>query len=116
MAPIITLDRVSKHFVLQHHRARSFQDAMVALVKKQRSDSELFWALRDVTLQLDEGEALGIIGRNGSGKSTILKLISRILEPNSGRVVVNGKVSAPIGSDFPGPPKEILGFGLWPAK
>jgi ABC-type polysaccharide/polyol phosphate transport system ATPase subunit len=94
MEPIISLEHVSKHFVLQHHRASSFQDAVVGYLKGKQSGSEVFYALRDVSFELREGESLGIIGRNGSGKSTILKVISRILEPNSGRVVVHGKVSA----------------------
>ncbi len=56
--------------------------------------NEEFWALRDVNFGIYGGEAVGIIGENGSGKSTTLKLISRILEPTSGSVSVKGKVSA----------------------
>ena len=56
--------------------------------------NEEFWALRDVNFGIYAGEAVGIIGENGSGKSTTLKLISRILEPTSGGVSVKGKVSA----------------------
>ncbi|MDQ3930627.1 MAG: ABC transporter ATP-binding protein, partial [Chloroflexota bacterium] len=56
--------------------------------------SEEFWALRDVNFSIYAGEAVGIIGENGSGKSTTLKLISRILEPSTGSVSVRGKVSA----------------------
>jgi lipopolysaccharide transport system ATP-binding protein len=56
--------------------------------------NEEFWALRDVNFGIYAGEAVGIIGENGSGKSTTLKLISRILEPTSGSVSVRGKVSA----------------------
>jgi lipopolysaccharide transport system ATP-binding protein len=56
--------------------------------------TEEFWALRDANFSIYAGEAVGIIGENGSGKSTTLKLISRILEPSSGSVSVKGKVSA----------------------
>jgi lipopolysaccharide transport system ATP-binding protein len=56
--------------------------------------NEEFWALRDVNFGIYAGEAVGIIGENGSGKSTTLKLISRILEPTKGSVSVKGKVSA----------------------
>ena len=59
-----------------------------------RPSREAFWALRDVSFGVYAGEVVGIIGENGSGKSTTLKLISRILEPSSGSVSVKGKVSA----------------------
>src|SRR5438270_7255811 len=63
-------------------------------VEMQSQATEEFWALRDVNFSIYAGEAVGIIGENGSGKSTSLKLISRILEPTSGSVSVRGKVSA----------------------
>ncbi len=53
-----------------------------------------FWALRDVTLDVRAGEALGIIGPNGAGKSTILKLLTGILRPNIGEVAVSGRIGA----------------------
>jgi lipopolysaccharide transport system ATP-binding protein len=59
-----------------------------------RPTREAFWALRDASFGVYAGEVVGIIGENGSGKSTTLKLISRILEPTSGSVSVKGKVSA----------------------
>jgi lipopolysaccharide transport system ATP-binding protein len=61
-----------------------------------------FWATNDVSFQVRRGEAFGIIGSNGAGKSTILKLLSGIMKPNKGRIVVNGKLSAliEVGAGF----------------
>lgn len=63
-----------------------------------------FWADKDVTFSLDEGDMLGIIGTNGAGKSTLLKAVSGIMEPTKGRIVRNGAVSAllELGSGFDG--------------
>lgn len=94
MSAVVTLDRVSKKFTLQHHKARSFQEALVNFVHRRNGSVEEFWALKDVSFDVQPGETLGIVGENGSGKSTILKLITRILEPTEGRVTVKGRVSA----------------------
>jgi ABC-type polysaccharide/polyol phosphate transport system ATPase subunit len=61
-----------------------------------------FWALRDVSFEVLTGESLGIIGHNGAGKSTILKLLSNITSPTSGEIVINGRLSAliEVGSGF----------------
>jgi homopolymeric O-antigen transport system ATP-binding protein len=58
------------------------------------SDTREFWALQDVSFEARRGEAFGIIGRNGAGKSTMLKILSRIMKPTSGRMVVKGRLSA----------------------
>jgi lipopolysaccharide transport system ATP-binding protein len=101
---VIKFSSVSKRFILHHERPRSFQEMVVNLfglrapsrrgVAMPAPVNEEFWALRDVNFGVYAGEAVGIIGENGSGKSTTLKLISRILEPTSGSVSVRGKVSA----------------------
>jgi ABC-2 type transport system ATP-binding protein len=81
---------VSKRFRLAHGRYNSFKER---LIHGGRGPTEDFWALRDVALQVREGETVGILGRNGSGKSTLLKCICGVLQPTSGEVVVRGKLA-----------------------
>jgi lipopolysaccharide transport system ATP-binding protein len=95
----IQFDGVSKKFTLHRERARSFQELALGLFRRnnhshKRDNREEFWALRDVSFSVVQGETVGLVGPNGAGKSTALKLISRIIEPTSGRVAVNGRVGA----------------------
>lgn len=94
MSEAVKFDNVSMRFMIQHNQPRSFQDALVNVIHQRNGSSEEFWALKNVSFEIQPGETLGIIGQNGSGKSTILKLITKILEPTSGQVTVDGKVSA----------------------
>lgn len=95
MKTVIEFIDVSKKFTLDYQRSRSLQDVIVNAFRRQpRVRPESFWALRDVCFQVGTGESVALIGTNGSGKSTALKLISRILPPTSGVLTVNGRVAA----------------------
>jgi ABC-type polysaccharide/polyol phosphate transport system ATPase subunit len=90
MAPAIHVESVWKSYRAYEQKASTLKETIL----KRRSRYHDFWALRDVSLSVDQGEMLGIIGSNGSGKSTLLKCLARIIAPNYGRVEVHGKVSA----------------------
>jgi lipopolysaccharide transport system ATP-binding protein len=68
----------------------------------RRKDNETFWALKDVSLQVKEGEVLGLIGRNGAGKTTLLKILSRITRPTEGWAEIHGRVGSllEVGTGF----------------
>jgi lipopolysaccharide transport system ATP-binding protein len=96
--PAVVFDRVWKKF-RRGERHNSLRDLIPAIVKSavglgQKSDLEdaEFWALQDVSFEVHRGEALGIIGANGAGKSTTLKLLSRIMKPTRGRCAVKGRM------------------------
>ena len=91
MAPAIIFDRVSKKYTLDLARPRSFQEIFVR--RRGWPRGEVFWALRDVSLAIDPGEHVALIGINGAGKSTVLKLISQVLVPTSGTIKIDGHVA-----------------------
>ncbi len=97
--PTIVVDAVRKRFRLYHRRETTLK---AALLRRNRAQYEEFWAVDDVSFEVMAGETLGIFGRNGSGKSTMLKMLARILRPDNGTVTVEGRVSAllEVGAGF----------------
>ncbi|MBN1937165.1 MAG: ABC transporter ATP-binding protein [Anaerolineae bacterium] len=95
MEHAIEFHDISKYFYLRHERPRSFHDLALNLWRpKLKRQAEQYWILQNVSFVIDRAEVVGLIGANGVGKSSILKLISHIIEPTSGRISVNGRVSA----------------------
>lgn len=93
----ILFEHVSKRYHLSRNRPRSFRELFVGRVAPSQlgqPQSSNLWALQDVSFQIGAGETVGLIGANGAGKSTSLKLISRIMQPTEGRVIVKGRVAA----------------------
>ncbi len=79
----------------------SLRDLLPALTGKMFQQRELnsadkrdFWALQDISFEVKQGEAFGVIGHNGAGKSTALKILSKIMNPTKGRMIVNGRLAA----------------------
>ena len=88
--PVITVESVSKNFRLYHERNRYIK---AALLRGRRARFEEFWALNDVSFSVEESATFGIIGSNGSGKSTMLKCLMGIYRPERGRIAVRGKIA-----------------------
>jgi ABC-type polysaccharide/polyol phosphate transport system ATPase subunit len=94
---IAVFDSVSKEFTRSINRPRTFQEGFLRLFmprRRQENGPEAFHALRDISFTVERGSMLGLVGENGSGKSTVLKLLCRILEPTTGTIAINGRVAA----------------------
>lgn len=88
---MITVKNVSMQYQLGTDRVTSVKEFIIKKIKREMRHKE-FWALKDITFQIDRGEVIGLIGRNGTGKSTLLKVISGVLKPTTGNVICEGKI------------------------
>jgi ABC-type polysaccharide/polyol phosphate transport system ATPase subunit len=103
---VIELENLSKRYQLGRRPApyETLREAVAGLFRRRRSDgpSGEVWALREVDLAVEEGEAVGVIGRNGAGKTTLLKILAHITEPTSGVSRTRGRVGSllEVGTGF----------------
>src|ERR1700687_4626417 len=90
---------LQQSMLLRDHLSRMLKSPLSVF---RRTKDETFWALKDVSLEVREGEVLGLIGRNGAGKTTLLKILSRITRPTSGWAEIRGKVRSllEVGTGF----------------
>ena len=105
--PVIHSENLSKRY----HRGLQVEPGLRHLLENfvrsplsmfRRNKEEMFWALKDVSLEVHEGEVLGLIGRNGAGKTTLLKILSRITRPTEGWAEIHGRVGSllEVGTGF----------------
>jgi ABC-2 type transport system ATP-binding protein len=89
--PVIKVSGLGIRFRRNRRQRRTFKDLFAESSRRSKPDE--FWALRGVDFSVAPGEAIGVVGRNGQGKSTLLKLVAEVMLPDEGRVEVNGGVA-----------------------
>lgn len=105
---VIDIAGLGKRYALSHqNRPDSLKTWLRGKIRytangRDQSGDEEFWALRNVSLQVQRGECLALIGKNGSGKSTLLKILSRIIPPTEGRAMIRGRIASllEVGTGF----------------
>ena len=103
MKEILKVENVSIKYITGDFKSIGLKECVMRKIKGNYAVEE-FWANRDITFSLEEGDMLGIIGTNGAGKSTLLKAISGIMRPSKGTITRNGTIAAllELGSGFDG--------------
>ncbi len=105
MNPILQIENISKRFRISHELQPylSLREQVGQLFSGKKSKrTEEFWALKDISFNVNAGESVGIIGKNGAGKSTLLKILSKITPPTSGKIISRGRIASllEVGTGF----------------
>lgn len=118
MGNIITIENLSKKYTIGHHKKFRYQtlrdtlsESVGNVIQRLRHpfsplikefETDEFWALKNINIEVKQGDRLGIIGRNGAGKSTLLKILSRITHPTTGRIHIIGRAASllEVGTGF----------------
>ncbi len=104
MKPILEIRDIGKKYKIQHLTGGylSLRERLVSFLKFKRNQVEDFWALQEVSFDVQPGESIGIIGRNGAGKSTMLKILSKITPPTTGHIISRGRIASllEVGTGF----------------
>lgn len=97
---IIKVENLSKRYTLGHRPILSLRRSLSSLFRKRVKRK--FWALDNISLEIQKGEIVGLIGKNGAGKSTFLKILSKITHPTQGRITLKGRVASllEVGTGF----------------
>ena len=91
---MIELKKVSMKFDLGIEKSFSMKEAFINFFRfKKKKKKEYFYALKDVSFKVNKGEVIGLVGSNGAGKSTLLKVVSGVMKPSKGKVIVKGVIS-----------------------
>ena len=88
---VIKADKIGMKFNLSETKVDNLKEYVIKFIKKELRYQE-FWALKEVSFQLNKGERLGILGLNGAGKSTLLKVIAGVLKATEGSISIKGKI------------------------
>ncbi len=100
---VIQVDQLSKLYQIGVKQSGSVRDMLAGIFSGQQKQAKAdFWALKEISFEVNRGDVLGVVGRNGAGKSTLLKVLSRITEPTDGSMAIQGRVGSllEVGTGF----------------
>ena len=89
---LLRVEHVGMKFNLSKERVDDLREYLIRMLTGKKLERDEFWALKDVSFSLHEGERIGILGLNGAGKSTLLKVIAGVFKPTEGKIIRNGKI------------------------